>query len=207
VFLPEGRMKSREGTTADADDILNDMYLLSKAEVVKRHKDLDEEEINNRAQQIALGAIKFFLLRTDPKKDMTFNPKESLSFEGETGPYVQYTYARICSILKKGNIDVHKISTDIDFSALQDKTEIDLLAHLSKFNEIVAESAKSYKPSMVCRYLLDLGQGFNEFYHKCHVLQAEEENLKNARLLLINKIKEVLKQGLQLLGIEAPEAM
>ena len=204
VFLPEGRMKSREGTTADADDILDDMFLMSKVEVVKRHKDLDEEEIKKRATQIALGAIKFFLLKTDTKKDMIFNPKESLSFEGETGPYVQYTHARICSILKKLET---KLEKDVDFSVLQDKTEIDLLTQLSQFNEMVAEAAKSYKPSIVCRYLLDLGQKFNEFYHKCPVLQAEDEQLKNARLLLINKIKEVLKEGLDLLGIEAPEAM
>ncbi|MBW3013195.1 arginine--tRNA ligase [Candidatus Woesearchaeota archaeon] len=205
VFLPEGRMKSREGTTADADDILDDMYLMSRAEVVKRHKDLEEGEIKKRATQIALGAIKFFLLRTDPKKDMIFNPKESLSFEGETGPYVQYAHARICSIL--GRLDTEKLATNVDFSVLQDKSEIELIQLLSQFNQMAGEAALGYKPSIVCRYLLDLSQKFNEFYHKCPVLQAESEQLKNARLLLVNKIKEVIKEGLQLLGIDAPEAM
>jgi arginyl-tRNA synthetase len=203
VYLPSGKMKSREGTVVDADDLITEVKDLAKAELLKRYKDLAEDELNKRSEQIGLGALKFMMLKTDPKKDMLFNPEESISFEGETGPYLQYTHARICSILSKEN---GKIKKNVDFALLKEKVEQNLINQLFMFQEIVEDAAAQYKPSLVARYLLDLTQTFNEFYHKCPVIQAEKE-LKEARLLLINRTKDVIKEGLALLGIEAPERM
>jgi len=196
VYLPEGRMKSREGTVVDADDIINDMQNLAEKEIKKRHKKLSEKEVKRRAEIIGLGALKFFMLRTDPGKDMTFDPKESISFEGETGPYVQYVYARIASIQRKYG---KRINDKVDFEALGDD-EKPLIKLLFNFPDIVKEAA-NYKPSIICRYLLDLSQEFNEYYHKIPILNAEKEQML-ARLLLISCIKEVIKSGLNLLDID-----
>ncbi len=201
VYLPEGRMKSREGTVVDADTIIDDMLGLARAEVEKRYERLDEKETQKRSEVIGLGALKFFMLRTDPGKDMTFDPKESISFEGETGPYVQYAYARISSILKKhGKV----ISDSSDYDAIGAE-ETELVRQLSLFPDIVSDSAR-YKPSAVCRYLLDLSQRFNEYYHKVPILKAPEKQ-KRARLLLIFCIREVLRSGLGLLDIGVLEEM
>jgi len=203
VYLPSGKMKSREGTVVDADDLIKEVKDLARAELLKRYKDLTEDELNKRAEQIGLGALKFMMLKTDPKKDMLFNPEESISFEGETGPYLQYTHARICSILAKED---GTIKSKVDFSLLNEKVEQNLINQLFLFQETVEEAAEQYKPSLVARYLLELTQTFNEFYHKCPVIQAEQ-NLKEARLLLIDRTRQVIKEGLLLLGIESPERM
>jgi len=201
VYLPEGRMKSREGNVVDADNIIDDMMSLAGKEIKKRHKKLSAVDIKKRAELIGLGALKFFLLKTDPLKDMTFNPEESISFEGETGPYVQYAYARIASILRK-----HKksISDKVDFSKVGDD-EIPLVKMLYKYPEIVRQ-ASQYKPSTICRYLLDLSQEFNEYYHRVPILKADEDLMKS-RLLLVYCIKEVIKSGLKLLDIDVLEEM
>jgi arginyl-tRNA synthetase len=203
VYLPEGKMKSREGTVVDADDILKEVKELAKQELLKRYPDILPDEMEKRANQISLGAIKFMMLKIDPKRDMTYDPKESISFEGETGPYLQYTHARICSILEKTD---SKIAKNIDFSLLKEKVELNLINNLFMFKQIVQDAAEQYKPSLISRYLLDLTQLFNEFYHSCPVLKADE-NLKNVRLMLIAKTKDVIKDGLYLLGIDAPEKM
>jgi arginyl-tRNA synthetase len=201
VYLPEGRMKSREGTVVDADDIIADMIRLAGDEVRKRYEKLDKEEVERRSETIGLGALRFFMLRTDPAKDMTFDPKESISFEGETGPYVQYAYARISSILRKhGKAVVEKI----DFSSFGEE-EANLVRLLSQFPGTVADAEK-YRPSAVCRYLLDLSQSFNEFYHKVPILKAPAKE-KAARLLLISCVREVLGSGLALLDIGVLEEM
>lgn len=201
VYLPDGRMKSREGTIVDADNIIADMKTLASKEVVMRHKELKKKEIEKRSKVIGLGALKFFMLKTDANKDMTFNPKESISFEGETGPYVQYVYARIASIIRKYG---KKVESKVDFKLFGDDEKI-LIKFLFNFSNIIAESSK-YKPSIICRYLLDLTQCFNEYYHKVPILKVDEDLMK-ARILLIYCVKEIIKSGLNLLDIEVLEEM
>ncbi|MBD3355426.1 arginine--tRNA ligase [Candidatus Woesearchaeota archaeon] len=203
VNLPQGRMKSREGNIVDADDLIKEMKKLAKKEIKKRHKDISKKEIEKRAKNIAMGAIKFYMLKFDNVTSFTYDPEESLSFEGETGPYVQYAHARISSILKKYN---KKIPKKINYSLLNTDDDKKLIFLLSKFPEEVENAAESYKPHLLARYLLDLSQAFNEFYHECPILQSDEDT-KTARLNLILSVQQVLKNGLNLLGIEAPEAM
>jgi arginyl-tRNA synthetase len=202
VHLPSGRMKSREGTVIDTDDILNEVAELAKIEIKQRHQDLTEAQITQRADVIALGAIKFFMVRTDPVKDMVFDPKESVSFEGETGPYIQYTHARACSLLQKAD----EVVKHVNFSLLATEEEKKLLVALTHFSEAVQKAASSYKPHHLAQYLIGLSQAFNEFYHACPVLKAEKNTLK-ARLLLVDASRQVLASGLALLGIKAPEEM
>ena len=200
VFLPEGKMKSREGTVVEADQLIDQMHELALEEIKKRH-DLDEDELRTRAKTIGLGALKFFLLKTDPAKDVIYDPKQSVSFEGETGPYVQYVYARISSILRKADIDFD----EADYDKL-DKEEFKLLRTLANFPQSVKEAKRHYRPSIICRYLLDLCQEFNEYYHKVPVLKTEEET-KKARLMLLEKIRSTIKEGLGLLRIDVLEEM
>jgi arginyl-tRNA synthetase len=201
IALPEGKMKSREGTVVDADDIINDMISLAKKEVEKRHN-INKKEIEKRSKQIGLGALNFFVLKYDALKDFIFNPKESISFEGETGPYIQYAYARICSILRKAG----KNNPKPDLSLLKEKEEKEIIKLLGSFPEAIDNAASGYRPSLIARYLLDMAQLFNEFYHKHQILKADEET-KDARIILIKSIKQVIGNGLNLLGIEAPEKM
>jgi arginyl-tRNA synthetase len=202
IYLPEGRMKSREGKVVDADNLVADIIGLAKEELRKRHV-LSEEELNKRAEQIGKGAINFFILKYDTPKDFVFNPKESIALEGETGPYVQYTHARICSIFKKYN---EKLPASADFGLLKEKEEQQLVGMLSKFPEAAKEAAESYKPMIVARYLLDLCQLFNNYYHQFQVLNAAAD-LRDSRLMLLQAVKQVISKGLWLLSIEAPEEM
>lgn len=201
INLPSGKMKSREGTTVDADNIMDDMKHLAELEVKNREK-VDKKELEKRADMISLGALKFFVLMHDHQKDFTFNPEESISFEGETGPYVQYAHARICSILRKAKT----LPKKADLSVLTNALEIRLAEDLKKFPEVIENISESYKVSLLARYLLTLAQDFNEFYHSCPIIKAEADQ-KDARLMLIQAIKQVLELGLGLLGIDAPERM
>ncbi len=202
VHLPTGRMKSREGTVIDADDIMDEMKELAETEIRKRYQNLAEKEIHQRAEIIGLAAIKFFMLRTDAHRDIIFNPEESLSFEGETGPYVQYTHARACSILRKAG----KMKGKVTYAVLNTPAEKNIITKLMNFPDIVDDAAQNYRPHVLCHYLIELAQAFNEFYHSCPVISDNKELMK-ARLQLVDATRQVLENGLGLLGIIAPEEM
>ncbi|MGM5483996.1 MAG: arginine--tRNA ligase [Nanobdellota archaeon] len=202
VELPEGKMKSREGTVVDTDDVLENMKELASEEVDKRYNDLDGKEKEKRAECIALSAIRFFFLKHDALKNFVFNPKESLSFEGETGPYVQYTYARIASIKRKAGIDFH----NPDFSFLKEDDEKYIAMLLDDFPEIVNKAFKEMKPNYLCHYLIKLCQNFNSYYSRYKII-SEDEKLMEARLYFIDKIQFVIKKGLDILKIETLEVM
>lgn len=201
VHLPSGRMKSREGTVIDADDIMDETASLAAKEIKQRYSEISTQEIKQRAELISLAAIKFFMLRTDPIKEIIFNSEESLRFEGETGPYLQYTHARACSVLRKAS----KIGV-VDYGEFNSEQEEKVISLLSKFPEQINEAARQYKPHLLCRYLLDLAQAFNEFYH-AHQVISDNKKQMNARLLLVDSVRQVLENGLSCLGINAPEEM
>ena len=179
------------------------MEKLAGKEVVKRHKGLIKQEVDKRAKAIGMGALKFFVLKYDPMRAFTYNPEESISFEGETGPYVQYAHARICSILRKEKKFKPGSIKKLEFSHAK---EFKIIKLMNDFPNIVSEAADNYKPSMIARLALELAQAFNEFYHECPVLKADKKT-KDSRLALIYCVKMVLRNALDLLGIRAPEEM
>ena len=203
VNLPTGKMKSREGTVIDADNIVKDMENLARKETKKRHKDLSKKELDKRASMLGMSAIRFHMLKYEPIKEVLFDPEKSISFEGETGPYVQYAHARICSVLRKFK---GKLSAKTQYNTLKTKEEEVLIKLLSQYPEKVSESAEHYKLHTIPRYLIDLSQALNEFYHAHPVLKAEK-SVMEARLKLITAVKQVISNGLNLLEIESPEAM
>jgi len=207
VNLPDGKMKSREGKVVDGDDIIKEMKekskeIMSKAEMKIETTEEDKEKTYNI---VGLGALKFFLLSTNPKKDITFNPKESISFDGCTGPFIQYTHARIFNILNKEKKikKIKKLDFNIDFN----KEENNLIKLLLDFNTIVNNTAKEYNPSILTKYLFDLAKTYNNFYQNHSVLKAENDNIKHVRLNLCKETKRVLNKGLELLGIQSPNIM
>lgn len=201
IALPHGRMKSREGTVVDADDFKKDMLVLVENELKDRYSDLSVDEIEKRKEIIATGAINFFILKYDSLKDFVYFPDKSLSFQGESGPYIQYSHARICSILRK-----KKPPLSVDFSLFSLAIEKELINKLNFYENVILYSAKNNKPSSVAVYLLELAQLFNSFYQEVPILK-EKESVCDARLFLVDKVRVVLKDGLALLGIDAPEEM
>jgi len=204
VNLPEGKMKSREGKVVDADDLISAIKDLALEEILKRHSDLEKSEALERAKKIGLAAIKFYLLRVKPVQEINFNPKESISFDGFTGPYCQYAYGRAANILKKANKEV---GAEIDFSVLNKKEELILFRHLIQFPEKIRLAAKEFNPAAISEYLFETAKAFNHFYTFCPVLAGETENLIEARLALVRAASIILKKSLNLLGIEALKAM
>jgi arginyl-tRNA synthetase len=204
VFLPHGKMKSREGQTAEADEVIQEMEKMAKGEILSRNPNLSPLEVSRRAEIITQAALKFFLLKFTPGQKINFDPQASISFDGDSGPYCQYTYVRIQSILKK--IDKKEIDKKIDYQVLKNKLEIELTQLLFNYPEIIKKSTINYNPSYLAHYLLALAQKFNEFYHQFPVLKAEPK-LKEARLVLIQSVALIIKQGLELLGIQVLEEM
>lgn len=202
VYLPSGRMKSREGNVVEADDLVKEMASVAKVEVERRHT-LTEKEASKRARQIGMGALKFHMLKCDPVKDMTYDPEESVSFEGDTGPYIQYAHARCVSMFKKAK---QKPVSNVDYSLLKSKFEQELIKMLADYPNVIADAAEHYRPSSLAHYLIALAQKFNDFYQNCPCLTAGEADRK-AKLLLVECTRIVLEDGLSLLGIDAPEAM
>ncbi len=203
VFLPEGKMKSREGIVVDADNIIEEITSLALEEVKKRYPTLSDKEQRKRGEKIGLAALRFFLLKSDAKNSIHYDPKESLSFEGETGPYIQYTYARLSSILRKYG---KTIPTDINFSLLSSEEDKKILRILSDFPSIIKEAGEQFKIHLIARFLLELAQACNEYYHKYPILK-EEEQLRDARIILFYCAQSVLKIGLSLMNIDAIEKM
>ncbi|MFX1316035.1 MAG: arginine--tRNA ligase, partial [Promethearchaeota archaeon] len=203
ISLPSGKMKSREGTIVDADDIIEETVNLAFKEVNKRYPNISDSEKARRAEIIGLAGLKFFILKYSPTKGFVFNPSESISFEGETGPYIQYCYARIQSIILKSGM---KISTDVNWDLLNHEKEELLIKHLTYFPEIVDSVEKTYNVNLIPQYLLTLGQIFNSFYSFCPVISNNKE-LEKARLLLIKCVQIVIKIGLDLMGIETLDKM
>ncbi|RLG54746.1 MAG: arginine--tRNA ligase [Candidatus Hydrothermarchaeota archaeon] len=202
VMLPEGRMSSREGTIVLYDDLMEKLYKKAEEEI-KARKLVPEEKIPELKKKIAFSALKFGMTMRENNKNIVFDWEKALSFEGETGPYVQYAHARICSIFRKFG---GKLPAEIKFELLKTREEEKLIMLLSKFPFVVMDAGENYKIHLLCRYLLDLAQAFNEYYHAHRILDAEPE-LRNARLYLIECVRKVLKTGLNLLGIDAVERM
>ncbi len=207
VYLPEGKMKSREGKVIDADDFIKEIKDLAAESIRTRDAEnkISEKEVKERAGKIGIGAIKFYLLRVNPNQDINFNPKESISLEGFTGPYCQYAFARISSILKNaGSMPEIK---DADFSVLDSDEERLIIQKIIQFPDEILMAVKEFNPSQIATQTFELAKAFNQFYHKHPVLNANGEELKNARLILIKAVAIVLKKGLNLLGIETLERM
>jgi arginyl-tRNA synthetase len=209
VELPEGRMKSREGTIVDADDLIEEMKITAKEVSLELGKlaDFTDEEKEDIFRKIGMAALKYYILKVDPKKNMTFNPAESIDFNGNTGPFIQYTYTRIKSVFRKA--EQMGINTEnISFSgAKKGPKEIELIKLLRKFSETVSAAATGYSPALIANYCYDLAREYNQFYHDFTILGETDEELRNFRLIISRVTSEVIYRGMWLLGIEMPERM
>ena len=209
VELPNGKMKSREGTVVDADDLIATMVADAKktSEELGKFNDMTEEERDNIARIVGMGALKYFILKVDARKNMLFNPEESIDFNGNTGPFIQYTYARIRSILRKAaaqGIAIPEVLAD-DMPLNQKETE--LIQKMDEFGAAVRQAGKDYSPSGIANYCYELTKDFNQFYHDYSILNAENESEKVVRLVIAKNVAKTIKNGMALLGIEVPERM
>ena len=206
VELPDGKMKSREGTVVDADDLMDEMISTAKETSAELGKldDCSAEEADNISRIIGLGALKYFILKVDPRKNMTFNPKESIDFNGNTGPFIQYTYARIQSLLRK--VAEAGISETFANVTPQEK-EITLIQRLADFPSVVEEAGKSYSPALIANYVYDLVKEYNQFYHDCQIMKEANEDLRAFRISLSRTVGNVIARATSLLGMEVPERM
>ena len=211
VELPEGKMKSREGTVVDADDLMDEMIATASATSAELGKldGLSKEETDEIMRIVGLGALKYFILKVDARKNMTFNPKESIDFNGNTGPFIQYTYARIRSIMRKAADEGIKLETKLyaDEAAQISEKEIGLIQMLNGFQDVVRQAADDYNPSVIANYCYDLAKEFNQFYHDFSIMHEPSRELKMFRLVLAQNVGKILKLGTGLLGIELPDRM
>ena len=207
VELPEGKMKSREGTVVDADDLMDDMVETARSVSAELGKldGLSDEETAAISEMVGLGALKYFLLKVDPRKNITFNPKESIDFNGNTGPFIQYTYARIRSVLRKA---AEEGMTVTDYSEVTPgEREITLIQALADFPAVVAAAGQSYSPALIANYVYDLVKLYNQFYHDCSILKESDSAVRSLRLTLSGQTARVVETGMKLLGINVPERM
>ena len=207
VELPEGKMKSREGTVVDADDLIEKMYEEAKATSDESGKlaGLPEAEKDRLYHTIGLGALKYFILKVDPKKKMLFNPKESIDFNGNTGPFIQYTHARIKSILRKAG--EQGIEAKLDADAVLSPKEVRLVKLISSYPQKVAEAAEALSPALIANYCYELSKEFNQYYHDTMILREPDRKLLEMRLVLISTLASVLSKAMKILGIELPDRM
>lgn len=209
VELPEGKMKSREGTVVDADDLMEEMINTAReiSQELGKLDGLTPEEAEEIARMVGLGSLKYFILKVDPRKNMTFNPKESIDFNGNTGPFIQYTHARICSVLRKaaeqGIVLPAALPTNFELS----EKEEGLIQMLANFKAVVKEAGETYSPALIANYTYDLVKEYNQFYHDFSILHEADKQLKVFRLVLSANVAKIVKEGMGLLGIEVPERM
>ena len=210
VELPNGKMKSREGTVVDADDLMDKM--IEDAREISKDKvntlqGITEEEANDIARKVGLGALKYFILKVDPRRNMLFNPAESIDFNGNTGPFIQYTYARIQSVLRKSEAERTQNEVILDFTKGLDQKELTLIQRLSEFPSVVRTAGDEFSPAVICNYAYALACDFNSFYHDLSILNEPDAAKRALRLLLAKNVAKVLRSAMSLLGIEMPERM
>ncbi len=204
VELPEGKMKSREGTVVDADDLIDKMIADAAETGAERFADMPEDERAEVARIVGMGALKYFLLKVDPRKNMLFNPKESIDFNGNTGPFLQYTYARVQSVIRRAGEDFDPMYMP---SAIPGEVESNLIQKVSDFPDVVREAGRAYSPSLIANYCFELAKEYNRFYHDFSILKEENPEVRRLRLLLSYVVARTLKTGVSLLGMEMPERM
>ena len=215
VELPNGKMKSREGTVVDADDLMDEMIASARAiaQEAGRAALLPEDEMQEVARRVGLGALKYFILKVDPRKNMTFNPEESVDFNGNTASFIQYTYARIRSLVEKARVAgeapeaplTQEAAVRLD-NAHSDR-EVALIRQLSEYPSIVAEAGKSFSPALIANYVYELVKGYNSFYHDCPVLREEDDSIRHTRLYISRIVADIIARAMDLLGVEMPERM
>ncbi len=207
VELPSGKMKSREGTVVDADDLMEQMVEGARqvSQDMGKLDGLSDEEIADIAETVGMGALKYFLLKVDPKKNMLFNPEESIDFNGNTGPFIQYTYARIRSVLRRAAEAGYTIG---DYSAVvPGEKEASIIAHLAEYGDVVAQAGRDYSPSEIAKYAYDLVKEYNSFYHDCPILKEADPALRSLRLEISEQTARIVRSAMSLLGIRVPERM
>ena len=209
VNLPSGKMKSREGTVVDADELIAQMISDAKATATEhgQSKEFSEDEKNEIARIVGLGALKYFILKVDARKNMMFNPAESIDFNGNTGPFIQYTYARIRSILRKAADQNFAVPDNLSADSPLNDKEVELIQQLKNFGTAVADAGQNYNPSGIANYCYELTKAFNQFYHDYSILNADSDAERTVRLVLAKNVAKVIKEGMTLLGIEVPERM
>ena len=209
VELPNGKMKSREGTVVDADDLIAEMIgdARKTSDELGKFKDMSEDEKQEIARIVGLGALKYFILKVDARKNMLFNPAESIDFNGNTGPFIQYTYARIRSVMRKAQADGIELPAQLPADAPLNDKEIQLIQKMDAFKVAVKDAGENYNPAGIANYCYELTKDFNQFYHDYSILNADSSEEKVTRLVLANNVAKVIKNGMDLLGIEVPERM
>lgn len=209
VELPEGKMKSREGTVVDADDLMDEMIATARdiSDELGKLDGLTDGEAENIIRIIGLGSLKYFILKVDPRKNMTFNPKESIDFNGNTGSFIQYTYARIRSVLRKADERDVVTSGDLPPNMPVTEKEIALIQSLTEYPSIVKEAGETYSPACIANYIYELAREYNQFYHDHSILREENDEIKRLRIRLSENVSKVIRSGMSLLGIEMPERM
>ena len=209
VELPNGKMKSREGTVVDADDLIAEMVKDARqtSEELGKFKDMTEEERSEIARIVGMGALKYFILKVDARKNMLFNPEESIDFNGNTGPFIQYTHARIRSILRKAEAEGIALPETLDADMPLNQKETELIQKMNEYGAVVEQAGKDYSPSGIANYCYELTKEFNQFYHDYSILGADNDKEKTVRLVLAANVAKTIKNGMDLLGIEVPERM